>query len=1387
MEKIDKQRGIQNIIFSGENKKTRISVVVISYNQERYIDECLNGIFMQKGDFTVELVIGDDCSTDGTLEVIKNYTGNYTGNDIQAKILVADKNIGMTKNLQRCLNACTGDYIAVCEGDDYWVDSFKLQKQVHFLQANPDCAICFNSVNTYFQNTGEFSFFKPDTKLFGRVFNTSDLVKENFIGNLSCCMYNAKYIEKIPPDFFDLHIGAWMFNIYYSRFGKIGYIKDVMSVYRKHDSRIRSAKTSRVDVMRLYGYIYTYNRFLSYEFNEEFSEMQKKLKNIFENTLMDIAIIDDIAPHPLSAFRMQEFFSYMENFERSIIYCSGLSVPLLGGKSLDELVYDFLKKYPKYAGQIDILKPNTVINAKLIYTVFLENAYVSIDEIERTKTPFVFCLYPGGSFGLNNARSDAMLRRVTSSPCFRKVIVTQKITYDYLIEKKFCHQNQIEFIFGVVTPLKQFERPYEGKRHFGVNKDILDICFVAHKYTEMGVDKGYDVFVQVATVLAEKHPNIRFHVVGGFDKNVFDVSQINDRITFYGTQETEWFDDFYLDKDLILSPNIPFKIFDGFFDGFPTGSCTDAGLRETAIFCTDVLKLNQGFFEDGREIVIIPHDVMKIVEKIEYYYSNPDKLFAIGKYGRQKIIELYAYEAQIAPRVKLLQDEIDAFEKNKHEISNKFDMSEADSYRVNTKVNRPKVSIVCITYNHGTFIAKALDGFVSQKTDFPFEAIVADDFSNDNTRSIIAEYAKKYPNIIKPILREKNIGSLPNYVDALSRAEGQYLAICDGDDYWTDNLKLQKQVDFLDSNPDCSMCCHPFLQTYIDKSVQDKIITPWDFVSEDVRQRGYLTIKDLFPVNPIGSLTVMYRWSLRNKTPGWMKDYHIGDLVLHLLHADKGRIGVIDEVMAVYQRHANGVWFGNETREKQRSFAVEYANLLTDLDHELDLKYTDVITPCKGRPLKILFIAMENSIHSYQWIQAVLKENHHVIQLYSSYSIPEKPALFNSMDKIQIYSLSSDDLKNHPIKGYLKFLFGLLFHPIHTMRLMRNGTFGYGSFIRTTKFKTVLVYLKLIAKMFLRPKQMWAQIKYNSFGLGGMVDKKDLDTVIKKFQPDIIHTLHTQTSGYMLMNVRKNWLGKFPIWIHSVWGSDIYLWERIPGQKEVLRELVSYIDYFISEGKRDQVLAKNLGYMGKFIEPMPATGGFDIEKIKSLKLLKPSLRKEIAVKGYDRGVGRFRDAISGIIRARDVLQDYTINVFSLEMSTELLGVYAADSGLNINIIPYGSYEDIISMYSRSKIYIGCSFSDGTPASFLEALAYGAFPIQTNTADTDAWIVDGETAILVPPDDPLAVELAIRRVITDDELVDAAAEINFQTISMKANNKQWVKTIQKIYNSIGYAV
>ncbi len=128
----------------------------------------------------------------------------------------------------------------------------------------------------------------------------------------------------------------------------------------------------------------------------------------------------------------------------------------------------------------------------------------------------------------------------------------------------------------------------------------------------------------------------------------------------------------------------------------------------------------------------------------------------------------------------------------------------------------PLVSICCITYNHESYIRDAIEGFLMQKTTFPFEIIIHDDASTDDTAKIIQEYANQYPELFVTILQKENqwskgIRPSPTYV--WPRARGKYIALCEGDDYWTDPYKLQKQVDFMKENPDCSLCFHNVLKT----------------------------------------------------------------------------------------------------------------------------------------------------------------------------------------------------------------------------------------------------------------------------------------------------------------------------------------------------------------------------------------------------------------------------------------------------------------------------------------------------------------------------------------------------------------------------------------------
>lgn len=132
-------------------------------------------------------------------------------------------------------------------------------------------------------------------------------------------------------------------------------------------------------------------------------------------------------------------------------------------------------------------------------------------------------------------------------------------------------------------------------------------------------------------------------------------------------------------------------------------------------------------------------------------------------------------------------------------------------------MDKPLVSICCITYNHEPYIKDALDGFVMQKTNFPFEIVISDDCSKDRTREIIAEYKRKYPNLIRDISPVYNKGMFENFVYVQENANGEYIALCEGDDYWTDPYKLQKQVDYMEQHPEIDLCCTAS-QQYVQKT-----------------------------------------------------------------------------------------------------------------------------------------------------------------------------------------------------------------------------------------------------------------------------------------------------------------------------------------------------------------------------------------------------------------------------------------------------------------------------------------------------------------------------------------------------------------------------------------
>lgn len=229
-----------------------------------------------------------------------------------------------------------------------------------------------------------------------------------------------------------------------------------------------------------------------------------------------------------------------------------------------------------------------------------------------------------------------------------------------------------------------------------------------------------------------------------------------------------------------------------------------------------------------------------------------------------------------------------------------------------------KLTVVTTTYNQEKYIGQAIEGMLMQKTNFPFRIIISNDCSTDKTGKILKDYQEKYPDKIQIIDNEKNLGAMGNFIHTLASVKDtEYVALCDGDDFWTDENKLQKQVDFLDNNGDFNICFHKSKLFYQNREKEDCII-PKNI--EEVTD-----INDLVKQNYIVANSVVYRWKFNNTNLEeiFPKDIVPGDYYIHLLHAQDGKIKMIDEVMSSYRRHNEGMWWSNDAANKEK-FTLEY-------------------------------------------------------------------------------------------------------------------------------------------------------------------------------------------------------------------------------------------------------------------------------------------------------------------------------------------------------------------------------------------------------------------------------------------------------------------------------
>lgn len=372
-------------------------------------------------------------------------------------------------------------------------------------------------------------------------------------------------------------------------------------------------------------------------------------KSIGINENSKLVIMDDFFPNIKTGFRVAEYNYYLKKYENSEVYSSDMG--------FSNNIKEYEEYFPMLKNRVKPLDINNYKNypCSLFYTVFIGNVFNYLPLFEINNKPFVFTLYPGGGFCIDDALSDRKLFTVCRSHLFRKMIVTQKLSYEYVIKKGFTTPDKVEFIYGVTTDTDYYRNHIVQKKYYKQDKDSFDICFVAAKYMVKGIDKGYDTFIEVCKMLSKVNKDIKFHVVGGFNEEDIDVSEIRDKIHFYGMQNFDFFPDFYSSMDMIISPNKSFILDKGSFDGFPTGCCVDAGLNGTAILCTDPLSQNIEF-ENGKDLCLINTNSSDITDKVISYLNNPDSLYTLSSSGQRKLFEVFNMKKQMEKRFKILEE-----------------------------------------------------------------------------------------------------------------------------------------------------------------------------------------------------------------------------------------------------------------------------------------------------------------------------------------------------------------------------------------------------------------------------------------------------------------------------------------------------------------------------------------------------------------------------------------------------------------------------------------------------------------------------------------------------------------------------------------------------------
>lgn len=234
------------------------------------------------------------------------------------------------------------------------------------------------------------------------------------------------------------------------------------------------------------------------------------------------------------------------------------------------------------------------------------------------------------------------------------------------------------------------------------------------------------------------------------------------------------------------------------------------------------------------------------------------------------------------------------------------------------------VSVWMITYNHGRYIAEAIESIMMQKTTFPVELVIGEDGSTDDTRAIILAFCARYPGRIRLLEQRENLGMMQNTLRTLRACNGKYVAMCEGDDYWTDEYKLQKQYDFMEQHPDCALCFHAAHYKHLDNRQ--------DFIHRNAEGDAWMKLGDVVRGwgGFVPTASMFFRGAFIEELPPWFERAFLADYPLCVFLALKGRVRYLGETMSVYRKESVDSWTsGTWNNRRMRWFTRGMCWILT--------------------------------------------------------------------------------------------------------------------------------------------------------------------------------------------------------------------------------------------------------------------------------------------------------------------------------------------------------------------------------------------------------------------------------------------------------------------------